>query len=97
MTAEPTSISPGNRRLKLLVEAALRNELHLLCAGIHCTEQKLQEFENRYGLPSVEFIHRCEQAKLEETLEYAEWIGEYHLLERLREKVDTLQAICSAN
>jgi phage shock protein A len=95
--AELTLISPRNSRLKPLVEAALHNELRLLEAGIRRTEQKLQEFEARYGLPSVKFIRRYEQDELEESLEFAEWIGEYRLLERLREKADTLQGIRFAN
>jgi len=34
---------------------------------------------------------------LEETLEFAEWIGEYRLRERLLEKADILRAIRFAN
>jgi len=90
-------ISPHQRQLKPLVEAALHNELRLLEAGIHRGEQKLQEFETRYGLPSAEFIRRYEQDKLEETLEFAEWVGEVRLLERLKEKADILREIRFAN
>lgn len=95
--AELTLTSPRRRQLKALVEAALHNELRLLEAGIRRTRQKLQEFETRYGLPSAEFIRRYEQDELEETLEFAEWIGEYRLLERLEEKADTLREIRFAN
>lgn len=95
--AELTLISPRKRQLKPLVEAALYNELRLLEAGIRRTKQKLQEFEIQYGLPSAEFIRRYEQDELEETLEFAEWVGEYRLLERLREKADTLREIQFAN
>jgi len=104
--AELTLISPRKRQLKPLVEAALHsvlviqdkcNELRLLEAGIRRTEQKLQGFETRYGLPSAEFVRRYEQDRLEETLEFAEWIGEYRLLQRLREKANTLQEIRFAN
>ena len=91
--AELTLISPHRRQLKPLVEAALRTELRLLEVGIRRTEQRLQEFETRYGLPSAEFIRRYERDELEETLEFAEWIGEYRLLQRLREKANTLQEI----
>lgn len=91
--AELTLISPRKRQLKPLVEAALHNELRLLEAGIRRTEQKLQGFETRYGLPSAEFVRRYEQDRLEETLEFAEWIGEYRLLERLREEADALREI----
>jgi phage shock protein A len=95
--AELTLISPRKRQLKPLVEAAFRSELRLLEAGIHRTEQKVREFETRYGLPSAEFIRRYEQDEFEETLEFAEWIGEYRLLQRLREKANTLQEIRFAN
>lgn len=90
-------ISPHQRQLKPLVEAALHNELRLLEVGIHRAEHKLQEFETRYGLPWTEFIRRYEQDELEETLEFAEWIGEYRLLERLREKANVLREIRFAN
>lgn len=95
--AELTLVSSRQRQLKPLVEAALHNELRLLEAGIRRTKQKLQEFEARYALPSAEFIRRYEQGELEESLEFAEWIGEYRLLERLREKADTLREIRFAN
>jgi phage shock protein A len=93
--AELALISPHQRQLKPLVEAALSNELRLLEAGIRRTEQKLQEFEAQYGLPSMEFVRRYERNELEETLEFVEWIGEYRLLERLREKADVLREIQS--
>ena len=95
--AELTLISPRKRQLKPLVEAALRTELRLLEVGIRRTEQKVEEFETRHGLSSAEFIRRYEQGELEEALELAEWIGEYRLLQRLREKADTLQEIQFAN
>jgi len=95
--SELTLVSPRPRQLKSLVETALHNELRLLEAGIRRTEQRLQEFEAQYGLPSTEFIRRYEQDELEENLQFAEWIGEYRLLERLREKADTLREIQFAN
>ncbi len=95
--AELILISPRKRQLKPLVETALQNELRLLEAGIRRTEQRLHEFEQRYGLPSAEFVHRYERDELEESLDFAEWIGEYRLLERLREKADTLREIRFAN
>ncbi|MFB0535105.1 MAG: hypothetical protein ACETWR_09000 [Anaerolineae bacterium] len=92
-----TLISPHQRQLKPLVEAALQNELRLLEAGIQRTEQRLEEFEAQYDLSSAEFIRRYEQDELEETLQFAEWIGEYRLLERLREKADILREIQFVN
>jgi phage shock protein A len=85
--------SSKNRSLRPLVEAALRNELRILQAGIRRTEQRLESFEERYDLPSAVFIQRYENDELQETLDFAEWIGEYRLLERLREKADTLESV----
>jgi hypothetical protein len=87
----------GQRPLRPLVEAAIHNELRLLQAGIQRTEQRLQAFETQYGLDSQEFLERYENDDLPETLDFAEWVGEYRLLERLQEKAATLQEIRFAN
>ena len=91
--AELTLISPSQRPLQPLVEGALQNELRLLEAGIQRGEQRLQEFEARYGLSTVDFVQRYENDALEETLEFGEWIGEYRLRDRLLEKAASLRAI----
>jgi hypothetical protein len=75
------------------VEGSLQNELRLLEAGIRRSEQRLQAFEAHYGLPTMDFVQRYENDRLEETLEFAEWIGEYRLRERLLEKADAVRAI----
>jgi vacuolar-type H+-ATPase subunit D/Vma8 len=91
--AELTLISPRQRVLRPLVEAALENELRLLEAGIRRTQQRLGAFEAQYGLPTAEFLRRYENDELQETLDFAEWVGEHRLLERLRDKAATLREI----
>jgi len=91
--AELTLVSPSHRPLQPLVEGALQNELRLLEAGIRRSEQRLHEFEARYGLSTADFVQRYEHDELEETLEFAEWIGEHRLRARLLEKPDALRAI----
>jgi hypothetical protein len=91
--AELILVSPSQRPIQPLVEGALQNELRLLEAGIRRSEQRLQAFESRYGLSTADFLQRYENDALEETLEFAEWIGEYRLRERLQEKVEALRAI----
>jgi hypothetical protein len=95
--SELTLISPRQRPLRPLVEAALQNELRLLQVGIQRTEQRLQDFEMKYGLSSMEFLRRYENNEFKEILDFAEWIGECRLLERLCEKADALQEIHFAN
>ena len=86
-------VSSRKLPLKPLVEAAIHNELRLLEAGLRRSQQKLQELEARYGLSTEEFVQRYENNQLDETLEFAEWIGEYRLLERLQEKAQTLREV----
>jgi hypothetical protein len=91
--AELTLISHSQRPIQPLVEGALRNELRLLEAGIRRSAQRLQEFEARHGLSTADFLQRYEDNALEETREFAEWIGECRLRERLLEKADAMRAI----
>lgn len=88
-----TLTSPHRRPLRPLVEAAIQNELRLLQAGIRRTEERLHAFEAEYDLSTQEFLRRYENDELSETLTFAEWVGEYRLLIRLREKAETLQEI----
>lgn len=95
--AELTLVSTAQRPLKPLIEAALANELRLLEAGIRRTQYRLHELEAQYQLSTDEFIRRFEDDELGETLEFAEWVGEYRLLERLYEKAGILRGIEFAN
>lgn len=60
--------------------------MSLLEVGIRRTERRLHEFESNYRMTTKEFVRRFENDELGETLELAEWIGEYRLLQRLNEK-----------
>jgi hypothetical protein len=91
--SELTLTSPRQRHLRPLIEAAIQNELRLLEAGIRRTRERLRAFEKEYGLTTDEFLHRYENDELAETLDFAEWIGESRLLERLQDKIATLQEI----
>ena len=91
--AELTLVSAGEQPLKPLIEAALANQLKLLKAGSHRSEERIREFEERYRMSTRKFIHKFENDELEETLEFAEWIGEYRMLEKLRLKIDILQEV----
>ncbi|MCD4754641.1 MAG: hypothetical protein K8R75_02400 [Deltaproteobacteria bacterium] len=90
-------VSTRKRQLKPLVEGALANELRLMQAGLRRTEQRLLEFEEKYHLKTEDFIARYEKDEMEETMDCDEWIGEFRLLARLREKIDTLRGIRFAN
>ena len=90
-------VSSRNHQLKPLVEAALTNELRLTEAGIRRAEQRLMKFEEKYDLGTQDFIARYENDEMKETMDFDEWIGEFRLLGRLREKVDILKDVRFAN
>jgi phage shock protein A len=88
--------SKCHRSLKPLVQAAIENEVRLLEASISRSETRLRDFERRYGMSTEEFIERFENDELQETLDFIDWIGEYRLLQRLRDKAETLREITFA-
>lgn len=48
-------------------------------------------------MATQEFLQRYEQDELQETLEFSEWVGEYRMLERLKEKAEILREVHFAN
>ena len=92
-----TLTTTDQRPLRPLIEAALNNELRLLEAAIQQTEGRIRRFEAAHGMRSAEFVQRYENDELPETLELADWIGEYRLLSRLREKADVYREISFVN
>lgn len=88
-----TLISSYDHPLKPLVEAALNNEVRILESGIRRTEQHLKRYESQHRLSTDKFIQAYENNQLEEKLEFTEWIGEYRMLERLKQKAQTLREV----
>ncbi|MCP4152697.1 MAG: hypothetical protein GY757_33490 [bacterium] len=86
-------VSESTHLIRPLVEAALANELRLIEAGVRQTESHLNKFEEKYQLKTQDFICDYENDKLDETLDFIEWIGESRLLKRLNQKADTLRSI----
>jgi hypothetical protein len=97
LMTELVLISNRQLPLKPLVETALANEVRLLEVGIRRTERRLREFETTYRMMTKDFVRRFENDELGETLELAEWIGEYRLLQRLNEKTEALRGVRFAN
>lgn len=88
-----TLISSSSRSLKALVQTALENELRSLEIGIRQTRKKLEVFETCHKMNTKDFLHRYENDEFDESLDFAEWIGESRLLERLEEKSRTLREV----
>lgn len=85
----------SNRKgsIKPIVEAALENELRIVESGIRRTQRNLMKFEQKHNIETQTFIAEYEDDNLPENLEYIDWIGEFRMLSRLKEKADALKSI----
>ena len=88
-----TLVSEHDKELQPLVKSAIDNELRLLEAGLLQTAQRLKQFEKKFNVKTSDFIRRYENDEIEETLDAAEWIGEFRMHERFIEKIEALKGI----
>jgi phage shock protein A len=86
-------VSEGRLEIKPIIEAALKNEMRLVRAGLRKTENNLKQFEKKYNMNTETFISNYEEDKLEETIDFIEWIGEFRMFERLSDKLKTMKSI----
>ena len=77
--------------------AAQNHKLHMLDDAENRSKKKLRAFEKKHRMSTEEFMRRYEQDGIQETLEFAEWVGESRLLARLKEKADMLREVHFAN
>ncbi len=85
--------TPSRQIIKPLIETAIQNEIRILEEGLKHTESRLRVFEERHKMDTETFLRRYEAGKLEETLHFAEWVGEYRTAQRLRAKIQALREI----
>ncbi len=88
-----TLTTSSQTTLRPLIEAAIRNELRVLHAGIRRTQQRLANFETQYGMETHEFLRRYHHDEITETLETIEWLGETKMLARLQEDEAALREV----
>lgn len=90
-------ISSRNCELKPILTTALENESKIISAGIKRTEQRLKYFEEKFNLGSGEFLESYEKDEIDEDMDFAEWVGEIKMFERLKAKYEILKDIEIAN
>jgi hypothetical protein len=90
---ELTLVSQYEGALKPLIQGAISEALRSTEAGIKHGEERVQRFEQKYGMTSTVFLQRYENDDLPETLELGEWIGEIKMLQRLKDKSDRLRGV----
>lgn len=85
-TGKPESIMP-------VLDSAIRNQLKLLKTSINRTKVKISSFEQKYNMPTEQFLQKMEEGMNEDNLDYVEWIGETKILKRLEEEYRELEGM----
>ena len=73
--------------LKPLLTSAIQNEIGLIQVGLEKTQHRMQEFEKRFGLTSVEFERRLNSNQMDETIETTGWRMEIGMLNLLQSQL----------
>ncbi len=90
MLQEVVIKTSASESLKPLLEIAIRNQLKALQHGIRRTRERVLEFEDRTGIPSVDFEKKLQDGEIEETVETIEWNMELNTLRFLEEQYQLL-------
>ncbi len=89
-------VEPADRAQQLLplVRAAVNGEIVRLELALKLAMERLLPFERKYGVTSNHFMEHMVAEDLQGgDDEYVQWAGEYHLLQRLEEKLARLQEV----
>lgn len=76
--------------LKPLVESAIRSQLKSITHGIKRTQERLQNFEQKYSLSTAEFERRFKAHAINESLDFIDWWMEAEALHLLESKYQAL-------
>lgn len=87
MLQEITIQTTDLNQFKPILQTALQREIHLVEYAILRTQERLAEFEKKFGMSTSEFERRFHPGDLEETLDFIEWWGEVKTLRLLDEKL----------
>jgi predicted DNA-binding protein YlxM (UPF0122 family) len=90
-------ISKNPDSLQQIIQSTLLERLHSIETGIKRTEERLQEFENKYQLSTDEFIKSFNNDELFHSFDFDEWIGESRMLKHLQEKKEEIEEVKFVN
>lgn len=81
-------------QVRHLVRSAIDGEITKLQLALRLAQKRLLPFEEKYGVPSTQFIAEMTAEDLTGgDDEYVQWAGEYRLMERLRGKLQKLREV----
>jgi len=92
MLQQITIETPNLIQFEPILRTALEREIHLVEYAILRTQERLSEFEKKFGMKTAEFERRFKPGDLEETLDFIEWWGEVKTLHLLDEKLTVVKA-----
>jgi len=75
------------------IKSAIDRETKILKIGIDLSKKALKQFEEKYKMVSEIFFDKMEKGELDDNLDFIEWAGEYELLLRTEQKLNTLKGI----
>jgi hypothetical protein len=82
--------SKNSKKLKILVNGAIENQLKLIRFGISKTEKLIKDFEAKFKLSSDQFIKLYEASQFGDDSDYMKWAGEIETLQRLKNEMTAL-------
>lgn len=75
------------------IKSAIDKEIRTLEIGVDLSKKALKQFEEKYKMSSEIFFDKMEKGEIDDSLDFIEWAGEYELLLRTEQKVNTLKGI----
>jgi hypothetical protein len=93
MIQEITLAAESEMPIKPLLESAIRSELEKLRLAIVRTKRRLDQFEEKYEMDTIQFKKKYETAELVESLDFIEWFGEIETLSALISRQKALTGV----
>jgi IS4 transposase len=76
-----------------LLKSALQREQEILKVGLIKTENKLTQFEKKYGMSSQKFFELYQKGKTDDRNDYIDWAGEFQIYQSLKDQMEVLEEI----
>ena len=77
-----------------LLRTAVESKVRRLRLSVEATEARLRALERRHGRPSAEVMATASAEDLAGgDLDYVEWLGEWRMLQQLKQDLEQLEAI----
>ncbi len=79
--------------LRPLIESMIAERLRSIDKGIKITQDRIQEFEEKYQMSTGEFLERYSNDEFQHSFDFDEWIGESGMLKGLLKDLNVLRGL----